>query len=81
MKWNNLDVTPPDEYVEVKDKFGNIAMALPTYYPFHVVKKSEKKWDSEIIPCEPYWDGGWMIQCEGLENKLKGEVVSWRKIN
>lgn len=43
--WNNLDVIPPDEIVDVIDCNGNIANGQPTYYPFEIVKKEgdEKK--------------------------------------
>lgn len=31
-----------------------------------------------MIPCEPYWDGGWMIQCEELTSNIDSDIVSWR---
>lgn len=77
--WHSLDVQPPDSLVEVQDENGNIAKAYPTYYPFKVGKnKTGRRWGSEIIHCEPYWDGGWMIECEGLESNIDSNIVRWR---
>jgi hypothetical protein len=36
MNWNSIDITPPDELVEVKNKKGYTAYAYPTYYPFKI---------------------------------------------
>lgn len=77
--WHLLDVQPPDELVEVQDENGNIAKAYPTYYPFKLGEnKTGRKWGSEVIHCEPYWDGGWMIACEGLESNIDSNIVRWR---
>ena len=80
-KWNNLDIQPPNEFVEVMDEKGNTAFAEPTYYPFKVGKSKGRKWSSPVIPCEPYWDGGWLILAKGLENTLESNIVKWKKIN
>ena len=77
--WHTLEIEPPDEMVEVEDKNGNRAIAIPTYYPFKFGEnKTGRKWGSEVIPCEPYWDGGWMIQCEGLISNIDSDIVRWR---
>lgn len=77
--WHLLDVQPPDELVEVQDDNGNIAKAYPTYYPFMLDEnKTGGKISSNVIHCEPYWDGSWMIQCEGLESNIDSNIVRWR---
>lgn len=77
--WNSLQKQPPDKLVEVMDKEGNIGKAYPTYYPFKVVPNPNKigKWTR--VPCEPYWDGGWMIYCEGLTSNIN-EIIAWRNV-
>jgi hypothetical protein len=79
--WRGLADTPPDELVEVIDAKGNKALAYPTWYPFKVVLNPNKvsKWTSDVVPCEPYWDGGWMIECVGLTNNVE-TVVGWKPI-
>jgi hypothetical protein len=79
-EWNCLTDTPPDELVEVIDAEGNKALAYPTFYPFKVVANPNKvgKWTTDVVPCEPYWDGGWIIECEGLTSNFKN-VVGWKK--
>ena len=77
--WHTLEIQPPDEMVEVEDKNGNRAWAIPTYYPFRLGEnKTGRKWGSEVTHCEPYWDGGWMIQCEGLTSNIDSDIVRWR---
>ena len=63
------------------DKDGNIGKAYPTYYPFKVFPNPNRigKWSSDVVPCEPYWDGGWMIACEGLTSNIN-QIIAWRKI-
>lgn len=76
--WNGLDVVPDDTLVEVIDAEGHTAFAYPTWYPFKVIPQPPyTKWSSKIEPCDPYWDGGWMIQCVGLSSDV-GTVVGWR---
>jgi hypothetical protein len=77
--WVSVKDTPPNELVEVIDAEGNIAHAYPTYYPFKVVPNANKagKWTSDVLPCPPYWDGGWMVACEDLTSKV-GTVIGWR---
>lgn len=78
--WLSLDNIPPDELVQVIDAEGNTAHAYPTYYPFKVIPQPPyTKWSSKIEPCEPYWDGGWMIACEGLTSNV-GTVIGWRSV-
>jgi hypothetical protein len=79
--WRGLSDTPPDELVEVIDSKGNKALAYPTWYPFKVVSNSNKigKWTSDIVPCKPYWDGGWLIECVGLSKSIE-TVVGWKPI-
>ena len=78
--WNGIDVAPPDTTVEVIDAEGRRALAEPTYYPFKVVRNPKKtgKRSSDVVPCEPYWDGGWMVLC-GLDLLSPvGTIVGWR---
>jgi hypothetical protein len=42
--------------------------------------ENPQKWGSKVVPCEPEWDGSWMVQAKGLESPLKGPIVEWRKI-
>ena len=79
--WLSLDAIPPDELVQVIDAEGNTAHAYPTWYPFKVVQNPNKvgKWTSDVVPCEPYWDGGWMVACEGLTSNI-GTVIGWRSV-
>jgi hypothetical protein len=41
--------------------------------------KRSGKWTSDVVSCEPYWDGGWMIQCVGLTSEIE-EVIGWKLI-
>ena len=79
--WFSLDNTPPDELLYVIDSDNNKAKAYPTYYPFKVVANPNKigKWTSDVVPCEPYWDGGWMIHCEDLTSRI-GMIIGWKNI-
>ena len=79
MNWISVKDSPPDQLLEVKDENGNTAKAYPTYYPFKIGEnKTGRKYGSEVIHCDPYWDGGWLIECEGLESKIDSEIVEWR---
>jgi len=79
--WNNIDITPPDELVEVQDENGNIAKAYPCIYPCRLVDSIPGvRWSGRIEICEPYWDGGWMVACEGLESNIEGKIIKWREI-
>lgn len=87
-EWNNLEKTPPNEFVEVKDADGNVAFAQPTYCPFEVVRKEgdeKKEWGWRGTPVFyedriERWDGGWMISI-GMNNLNKfGSVIGWRAI-
>jgi len=77
--WNGLDNTPPDKLLEVIDAQGNTGVAYPTWYPMKFVHDPTKKekWTTKIVPCEPYWDGGWLVKAVGLESKV-GDVIGWR---
>ena len=75
--WNNLKVTPNNTAVQVIDANGNTAIAQPTYYPFIVGSETNGKWTNTITPCEPYWDGGWLVETDGLVRKI-GDIVGWR---
>ena len=79
--WLSLDNIPPDELVQVIDAKWNTAHAYPTWYPFKVVTNPNKvgKWTSDVVPCEPYWDGGWMIDCDGLTSNV-GTIIGWRSV-
>lgn len=80
--WKSIKETPPEQMLEVRDEFGNEAYAEPCYYPFRVEPDPEnpQTWGSKVVPCEPEWDGSWMILAENLENPLKWPIVEWRKI-
>lgn len=76
--WLSLDIIPPDELVTVIDSKGNIEEAYPTWYSFKVSNQNiNGKWTSDIVPCEPYWDGGWLINCEGISTKLEN-IIAWK---
>lgn len=72
-KWQSVELNPPDEYLIIRDTEGNIAFGRPTYYPF-------KKIDGEIVPCAPYWDGGFITEGVGLDDQLKGDIAFWATI-
>lgn len=82
--WNPITISPPqDILVEVKDKNGNTAKAIATYYPFKIEEnKTGRKWGTKIIPCEPYWDGGWLVEGDinNPNNKIDSEIILWREI-
>lgn len=83
--YNSIDITPPDELVRVIDENGKIANAYPTWYPFKVVASKTKsgKFTSDIVSCDPYWDGGWMIEygfSEKMTDKI-GRIIGWRKLD
>ena len=80
--YNSIDITPPDELVRVIDENENIANAYPTWYPFKVVPSKTKtgKFTSDIVPCEPYWDGGWMVECIMINTNI-GHIIGWRKLD
>jgi hypothetical protein len=80
--WNNLEVTPPDLFLEVQDENGNLGNAYPTYYPFKVGKTLGGKWSAPVLTCEKYWDGGWLIHSIGLGvNNIDSSIVRWRLTN
>ncbi|MFW5847497.1 MAG: DNA N-6-adenine-methyltransferase [bacterium] len=79
--WNSIKKQPPNELIEVMDENGNIAKALPTYYTFKTGEnKTGRKWGTEIIHTEPYWDGGWMISYNTMEQNIDSQIIKWRKI-
>ena len=80
-EWNPVSMIPPDELLEVLDDDGNIGIAQPTWYPFKFVPDIDKcgRKISRASECEPYWDGGWMVECIGLDSPVKN-IVSWRKL-
>jgi hypothetical protein len=73
---------PEDKMVEVKDDLGNVGRAYATYYPFKVKKDPENpgKWGSKVEKCNSHWDGGWLIQHQGLECPIKGTIVAWKEV-
>lgn len=78
--WLSLDNIPPNDLVEVIDAKGNIENAYPTWYSFKVAptQNINGKWTSDVVPCEPYWDGGWLISCEGISKKIE-TIIAWKK--
>lgn len=81
MEWIDINTPPLSQYlVEVKDEFNNMGLAEPTYYPF-TVEYRPGKWNSKVIPCEPYHDGGWMVLADnGFDSAIKGDITHWREI-
>lgn len=78
-RWHSIKKQPPDKLLQVMDEEGNIGFAYPTYYPFKTGEnKTGRRWGTEIIPCKPYWDGGWMIQANGLTSNITKWIVKWR---
>ena len=73
MKWNNLNHTPTKgKTVEVRDVFGVVAEAQPTYYTYKTI-------DNKIIQCDLFWDGGWMIKRSDLSKPKISKVTHWRE--
>lgn len=77
--WSPVNKTPPDELVKVIDKDGRKGFAYPTYYPFKTGKPTGGKWTSPVIPCETYWDGGWMVSTGNKLTSDISEIVGWRR--
>lgn len=80
MNWKSIDEQPPDDLVEIMDEHGNTGRAYPTIYPFKIEKGRDKEYPYKVLQCDPYWDGGWLIECEGLDSKINGSIVKWREI-
>lgn len=86
--WNSISIIPKEELVEVIDADGNKATAIPTYFPFDVVKMQgdeRKLWGWRGTPVfhennESKWDGGWMIKAVGISIPKIGTIVGWRHI-
>lgn len=86
--WNQIEVTPPELEVRVIDAEGNVATAIPTYYPFEVVKKpgdDSKPWGWRGTPVfhedgVSRWDGGWLVMTEGLVAPKIGKIIAWKLI-
>lgn len=74
--------TPPNELVEVKDANNRTAKARPTYYDFKVVKNKNNfgKWSSDVVPCDPYWDTGWIIHVVNALSIEIGTIIAWRPL-
>lgn len=79
-KWFDLQITPPDKIVEVLTTNHDILLAQPTYYPFKVVNNPNKpgKWGSNIEKCEPYWDGGWLVETDLSTTNNDYKIIAWR---
>ena len=75
--WNHIaNSIPPDKLLEVMDEKGNTGFAYPTYYHFKIIDK--KVVYNENM--ESKWDGGWMIQCEGLTLSNLSKIIGWRHL-
>ena len=80
--WFPLTKTPPDKKLMVIDKNNRVAYGQPTYYPFRTEPTpGGGKYSTKVIPCEPYWDGGWLIQVPpgSLSTDFFG-VIGWKEI-
>lgn len=82
MKWIRVnDRQPPDEVVAVRTDLGEEGVAQPTYWTFKVGKRTGGKYTEKITQCEPYWDGGWMVDVSDWNfDKLKGVIVEWKPL-
>lgn len=80
--WFSVKETPPDELLQVVDINGNRGYAQPTWYPFIFRKNPNKigKWTTDVVSCDPYWDGGWMVMCEGLTTEVS-DIIGWKHID
>jgi len=86
--WRTINCIPPNMEVQVKDEYGNIALGVPTYYPFEVkhFKGDENKpygWQGTPVfhgNGIEKWDGNWAIFGENLTNPIKGKIIKWKKI-
>lgn len=80
------DQQPPENYLKVKDEMGVEGIAIPTYYPFKIEVRPGDELKlyglrGTVVPCESYWDGGWMIECtETLGVSNIGKITHWRHI-
>lgn len=78
--WLPVTETPPDELVKVVDENGMVGFAYPCYRPFKTGEPTGGKWTSPAIPCEPYWDGGWMVSVPpGSLSITLQKIVGWRR--
>lgn len=74
------DIKPLNKSYQIKDEFGNIGFAQPTYYPFKLVGGNGRKWSKDVVSCESYWDGGWLINCRGkLTTNITGKITHFRE--
>lgn len=79
-EWVAVSVPPPDEELLVRDCDGREAVAQPCWYPFTIKKRSSRKYDFEVVPCEPYMEG-WMVRCNGLDAPELGEITHYKRIH
>jgi hypothetical protein len=79
--WYPIDMVPPNKLLKVIDSDGKTGLATPTYYPFKVVPNPNKpgKWGSDVIPCEEYWDGGWLIEVHLFDSNELNDIIGWRE--
>lgn len=77
--YNPISQQPPDQFVTVVDVHGRTAFAVPTIYNFKVVPNRLKvgKWTGDIVFCDPYWDGGWLIESDFSGAKGIDEIIGW----
>lgn len=87
--WHTLYFTPPNKRLQVKDQYGNIGIAEPTYYPFevkHFPGDENKLYGWRGTPVfykdgKEKWDGGWMILCNNkLNTDINSEIIQWREL-
>ncbi len=77
--WRSLDVTPPDKTkLELMDAIGKTAFGFATWYPFRSESMGGGIYNVKITHCEPYWDGGFMVDVSDLEMNKIGQVAFWR---
>lgn len=74
--YNSIDITPPDEFLDVIDENGVTGRAYPTFYPFKMI-------EGKVFHCPKYWDGGWMIECDFSDrfNEKFYRIIGWRKLD
>lgn len=86
--WHTLYFIPPNKKVKVKDVKNNVAFAFPTYYPFEIKKlegDDAKPWGWRGTPTLygngiQKWDGGWLIECVGIDNNPIEIITKWKNI-
>jgi len=75
-------VVPEDKEYQIMDENKNVAFGRPAYFPFRTEGGNGRPWTAEVIPCEPYWDGSWIIVIRGgtLTSSITGKITHFREM-